>query len=267
MIKSINSVSIEPKYMTVSNKISENQPEVSSSIQTSIYNTKGTNIWFGSLAKAQNAIEADCIQLLRKIRENRYRKFAEDDIQTIINDLRKVQKPDEKQHVLEEVLKVEDETSGLKPDKKIIKQLISINSGRPEDERFAILEFAENELQNSTEPLKAFASLPKEKQDKMVKILQKINDINEQNLYKSDNTRNETVNSLYDLFRVLVYTEDDLSKNVIKNTDKYKIEQLKLLQNDLKYFENYKGYNNDIAKGKVTSTANRIYNYFLENII
>lgn len=267
MIKSINSVSTEPKYTTFSNKNSTKPQEVSCGIQTSIYNTRGANIWFGSLAKAQNVIEAECIQMLRKIRENRYRKFAEDDIQTIINDLRKVQNPNEKQHVLEEVLKVEDETSGLKPDKKIIKQLISINSGRPEDERFAILEFAENELQNATEPLKAFVNLPKEKQDKLVKILQKIDDINEQNLYKSDNTRNETVNSLYDLFRVLVYTEDDLSKNTIKNTDKYKIDQLKLLQNDLKYFENYNGYNNNISKEKVTTTANQIYNYFLENII
>ncbi len=101
----------------------------------------------------------------------------------------------------------------------------------------------------------------------MVKILNKINNINEPGLFKSDKARIETIDSLYDLFRVPVYAEEDLRHMSQTQADTYKLEQLHLLRDDVKFFQKDKYYSDDKTKSKVTSTAYQIYNYFLENVI
>lgn len=266
MINNVNLYSVQPRYCRLNNR-KQAEPQTYTPVQTSLYNTKGLNLSFGSIVKGQDFIEEECIRMLRKVRENRYRKFAEDDIKEIITELHSAQKPSEKQNILQEVLEVENEDNGSKPDKKMIKQLVHLIAGRPEAERFAILEFAENELKYTTEPLTAFNNIPRKKQDKLVKILNKINNINEPGLFKSDRARIETIDSLYDLFRVPVYAEEDLRHMSKTQADSYKLEQLHLLRDDVKFFQKDKYYSDEKTKSKVTSTAYQIYNYFLENVI
>lgn len=242
-------------------------PNYSINIETSIYNQKGLNVSFGCLAKGKDAVEESCIRLLRKVREGRRRKFAEDDIIEIVKDLRKIKKPKEKQNILEEILSIENENNGEKPDKNFIKQAIKLVTGKTESERYGILEFAQNDLKTTIKPLEAFSRLPEEKQNQLTKILKKIDDINEHKLFKSENEKNETVDSLYDLFRVALYADDDLSKMDISKADAYKISIIDLLNQDKKYFINLNGYSDPQAKSKVVSVTNNIFNYFLDNYI
>lgn len=235
-------------------------------IETSIYNQKGMNVPFGCLAKGKDAVEESCIRLLRKVREGRRRKFAEDDIMDIIKDLRGIRKKQDKQNILEEILTLENENDGSKPDKKVIKNVIKLITGKSEDERYGVLEYTMNDLRNSAEPLEAFAKLPKEKQDKLIKILSEINDVNEQKLFKSNEAKEETLDSLYDYFRVALYADDDLSRLDISKTDAYKIDKVDLLNQDRKYFKNLNTYASPQAKQKIITLTDKVLNYFLDNI-
>lgn len=260
--------SYNPNVFAVSSFSKKNSeaPNYNTNIETSIYNEKGLNVSFGCLAKGQDAVEETCIRLLRKVREGRRRKFAEDDIMEIINDLRGIGKKQDKQNILEEILTLEDENTGSKADKKVIKNVIKLISGKPEDERYGVLEYAMNDLKNGVEPLEAFANLPKEKQDKLIKILSKINDVNEKELFISEKAKDETLDSLYDYFRVVLYADDDLSRLDISKADAYKIDKVNLLNQDRKYFNNLNSYSSTSAKQKIITVTNKVLDYFLDNI-
>lgn len=231
-------------------------------IETSIYNTKGTNVYFGSLAKAQDAFEAECIQILRKVRNHRCRMFDEYDITEMLGSLKKEQNPENKTNVLKEIFCLECEEYGKKPDKNFLKRVLNLTAGRPEDDRFAILEFVQQELIYAKEPLAAFANLPKEKQDKLVKLLKDIDNVNTIN----SEAKYYNPESLYDTFRILVYAEDDLSKLKLADANAYKISTYHILKDDMEYFKNLT-YPDENTKKEVLSVAENIQTYFLQNIL
>lgn len=231
-------------------------------VETSIYNTKGANVYFGSLAKAQDAFEAECIQILRKVRNHRCRMFDEYDITEMLGSLRKEQNPANKTNVLKEIFCLESEEYAEKPDKNFLKRVLNLTAGRPEDERFAILEFAQYEFTSAKEPIAAFASLPKEKQDKLVKLLKDIDNVN------TINSESEYYNpeAMYDTFRTLVYAEDDLARIKGGEADTYKVNTYHTLKDDIEYFKNLT-YPDENIKQRVIPTVEKILNYFLENIL
>lgn len=267
MIQNIQSHPIQQRYYSRQPANKQTACNADKQVQTSIYNTKGLNIAFGSLAKGQNYIEEECIHLLRKVREGRCRKFAEDDISEIISDLRKNKNTSEQPNVLQEVLTVENSENGQKPDKHFIKKLVKLVADNPEDERFAILEFAENELKTSTSPLSEFSNIPPENKKKLAVILKEISNINEPELFKSENARNEILDSLYDRFKVAVYAHEDLKTLPTAQKDAYRIEKINLLKDDMKFFQNSNNYANNTSKTKTESVARQIYDYFLDNLI
>lgn len=234
--------------------------------ETSIYNTKGTNVYFGSLAKAQDAFEAECIQILRKVREHRCRKFDEFDITDMLGSLRKEQNPENKTNVLKEIFSLESEEYGKSPDRKFLKRVLNLTAGRPEDERFAILEFAQNELNIAAKPLEAFAALPVEKQDKLVKLLKDINDVNETGWHGEKISEYYNPESLYDTFRTVVYAEDDIAKLGTDAANTCKVETYHILKDDMEYYKN-STYTDENLKQRVISTAENIYKYFLEHVL
>lgn len=245
-----------PKYNVRFNQPKEKKEKTD--MQYSVYSNKGLNVYFGGLAKGLDIFEQECISILRKVRTGRMRKFTEDDITEILTSLRKSQKPDQKVETLQSILVLTDENKEL--NNKTIMQVAKVVSGRPDAERFAVLEYAENDLKNLYEPFTAFAKLPKENQDKLIKILSKISSVNDASLYKTEEARANTLDDLYNHFRILVFAHDDLNH-------KSKIEALKLLREDRKFFNNTDSYSDNNVKQKVISITDDIFNYFMEDII
>ena len=235
-------------------------------IDVSLYNQKGLAVPFCGLVKGADYIEENCINFLRKIRESRRRKFDEYDIKEMLDSLRKEQDSTNKEGILKEVFLIESEEAGKTPPKDFIKRTLKLTAGRPEGERFAILEFAQYELNNATKPLEAFSNLNVEKQNKLVKILKDINDINEMPYSNPMTSVEQNLDSVYDLFRVLVYAEDDLSKLSGSAADKYKIDTYHMLRDDMEFFNN-QSYPNEHIRNKVNATVKNIYEYFLDNIL
>lgn len=259
---------------TNSNKQKQSTTPSSENIQTSIYNQKGVQIPFCGIAKGIDEAENLCIKLLRgeriqKLTRSRGaspRKFDEYDIKEILTILKKTENPEDKPHIIEEVLQLENETNGIKPDKDIIKNVIKLISGKPEAERYGILEYTMNDLKNGVKPIEELSKLPEEKQNKLVKILKNISDINEHELFVSEKAKDETLDSLYDTFRIALYAEDDLSKLDISQANAYKLDKINILNQDRKYFNDLPNYSTQEAKEKIISVSNSILNYFLDNI-
>lgn len=247
-------------------QISDNKPQ-NNNIETSIYKQKGVNIPFCGLAKGADEIEDACIKTLRKVRENRCRKYTENDIQEVLTSLRQIKKPEEKQHVLEEILQIEDEESGRKLDKNFIKNIININANRPEQDRFAVLEFAQYELSNAAEPLTSFSKLKKEQQEKLIPILKAIDNIDSLKTFKNHQDRNDTISELYDTFRIPVYAHEDLARLGGSEANDYKTEYLKILYNEKNQMKEKDIFTNNYEKYKVSSITENIFNYFMENIL
>lgn len=266
-----------PNLNVYQNKVHNKQekPEFEKNIQTSLYNQKGLNVSFGCIAKGIDEAEEICIKMLRKARQPKLtngrgaapRKFDEDDIKEIISSLRKIENPDDKKHIIEEVLLIEDEANGLKPDKHIIKKLVKLVADKPELERFALLEYAENDLKTVIEPLNAFIRLPKEKQNGLINILKDITDVNEEKLFKTKNAKDETIDTLYEHFREVLYTDEQLALNPAKAKD-IKLQTVDLLTEDIKYFINGEDkYSDPTAQNKVVKVAHDVLNYFVSNYV
>ena len=238
----------------------------SSGIETSLYNTKGLNVYFGSLAKGADFIENQCIDILRTARDGVKRRFAENDIEDILVNLKPVKNPKEKPEILQQVLSLDGEFTDVIPDNKMFKNLVGLISEKPEQERYAILQFAENELQNATKPMETFMKLPYRIQNDLTKLLVKIDDANNSFLYKNDEARTSTVNALYDTFRVAMYAEQDMAGYDKIFRKSYKNKNLELLKSDFDFYNKLDGYKSDDAKRLVLNTVQDITDYFEKNI-
>lgn len=247
------------------NKKAVSQPN--RTVQTSIYNQKGLTIPFGCTIKGADEIEEGCIKLLRKVREFRRRKFGEDDIKDIIIDLRGVKNQDSRRDILEEVLTIEDESTGSVPNKGFIRKVIQLVSDKTQGERSAVLEYAQNEIKKVNNPLEIVMKLPKDAKDKWVQLLTAIDKVNEHKLFKSQEAQIDTIDSLYELARVPLYAYEDLSNLANKDANAYKVEAIGLLNHDKKWFYNLEGYANRHAKDEVMSVTNKVYNYFMNAFI
>ncbi len=258
----VNQVNLDKSFANY--KKLQNKPQQTkdypSGIQTSLYNTRGMNVYFGSLAKGVDFIENECIDILRSARNGRCRRFAENDIQDIVNSLKYVAQPENKPYILQELLMIGD--SGKLPDNKLFKRLVALTANRPENERFAILEFAANELENATKPMEVFSKLPFKTQNNLTDLLCKIDYVNDSGLYKSDEARALTVNSLYDTFRVPLYAHEDMDKLPREFRILPKKENLKILDDDLKFYEKQDVYKDEFSRQKVLYAVECIRDYF-----
>lgn len=237
-------------------------------VDVSLYDTKGISIPFCGLAKGADFVEESCIKMLRKVRESRFRKFDEYDISDMIKSLRKEDNSEDKVTLLKEVFCLESSEDGKLPDKNIIKNVLDVIAGRPQDERFAVLEFSQYEINNATRPMEAFCSLPKLTQDKLIDILKNIEKLCITNDMNSEQKTSvpKVLEALYDTFRVIVYAEDDLSKLKPAQINDYKVQTFHLLKDNVKYFENI-AYPNEKTKLTVKNIVEDINKYFIENIL
>ena len=233
-------------------------------LQTSLYMTKGVNVYFGGLAKGINLAEDKCIELLRGALDGQKRWFNENEIQNIVNTLRKVDDNEKKFDIVYEILELKNCELEKLPDGKFVNKLVNVLAARPEEEHFPILEFALNDLKKAVNPMDAFFKLPFDKQDSLTKILGKIDEINDKKLFKSSKARESTVDSLYDTFRVLLYGHEDLNKAA--GTAGFKSENIEILEGDRFYYENLKTYAGKKSKEKVMAVVDEMIQYFDKNI-
>lgn len=266
----INSVSVYKNSSGLGNvhrnNVTTNPEKQNNSIQKSIYNSKGTNIYFGCLAKGADIVENECIDLLRSARYGRYRRFDENDITEILSKLKVVKKPEDKKNILLETLELDEEYTGVFADNKFFKRVLGLVANKSEQERFAILEFAANELQNAVRPLETFAKLSDAKQQNLAKLLVNIDDVNRQTFFKDNDTRVRAINALYDTFRVPLYSHDDIANMNVFRVPSYKNKYRQILNDDMDYYRKQDGYADAAAKSKVISVVDNIINYFEKNV-
>ena len=265
-------VDYQNKVVTLQSTYCQNRvfPKFSSErqVEVSLYNNKGVSVPFCGITKGADFVEENCIRMIRKVRENRCRKFDESDIKDMIISLRKEKNADNKEGLLKEVFCLESCDDCKLPNKSIIKNVLNVIAGRPQDERFAVLEFSQYEINNATKPMEAFCSLPKAKQDKLIGILKNIESLNTTPVLgeKSGMLDSNVSDALYDSFRVLVYAEDDLSKLKPEQINDYKVKTFHLLKSDCEYFENLT-YPDKKSKLNVKNIVEGINKYFIENIL
>lgn len=232
--------------------------------QTSLYNTKGLQVYFKGLVRGVSVAEDLCISLLRNAKNGPYRRFSEDDIQNIITSLKKVEDSGSKIDITYEVLELDESRLDKLPDPKFINKLIKLLADKPQDDHFAILEFAQNDLQKSVKPMEAFFNLPEKKQDDLLVFLRKIDELNDNKFYKSNKAREAAVDSLYDTFKILLYGHEDFNK--IHSQTALKTENLEILNADKDYYKNLKNtYRDNKSKDKVISLVNEMTDYFKTN--
>ena len=240
--------------------------EKTTPVDVSLYKQSGLSVAFCGLVRGADYAEENCIRFLRKIRENRRRKFDEQDIKEMLGYLKREKEPDNKENVLREVFCLESESDVKLPSKDFLKRALKLITGRPEDERFAVLEFAQHELNCAVKPLEAFSNISEQKQNKLIKILKNINELNDIPYSAAEPALVVESESLYDLFRVLVYAEDDLAKLSKAEANTYKVDTYHLIKDDLEFFKK-QNYPNENIKKKVNTVTQNIYNYFMENIL
>ena len=242
--------------------VSSFEPE----IQTSLYNTKGANVYFGSLAKGADVMEEQCVKILRAARDGMKRRFAENDIEDVLRILKPVKNSEEKPEIIKQVLTLDGEFAEKIPDRDMFKNLVKLIAQRPEHERFAILQFAENELQNSTKPMEIFTKLPNNVQDDLTKLLVKIDDVNVSFFFKDDDALRATIDSLYDTFRVALYGHYDMANmNKVFKTS-YKNRNLEILKADRNFYDKSDGFKSESAKRFILNVVDEIIGYFEKNV-
>lgn len=235
-------------YSGSSKPVVSNINSSDNSVQTSIYNDKGVTLPFCGMFKSLNSVEESCAKFLRKQREGRCRKFSEFDINDIMISLRKEKNPNTMEKFLNDITEALD---GTDCDRNTYKRIINLTAGKSDDEQYVLLAFADHELKNASEPLKAFTELSAEKREKLVPFLQKI--------YTSEASE-ETTSALYDTFRTLVYAYEDMAKLNGAALNNYKVDTCKMLRENIEYFEKQPDKN-------AVSIAKEIYHYFTDNMI
>jgi len=224
-------------------------------IETSIYNQKGVTLPFCAGLKPLNICEENCAAMLRKVKEGTHQRFLHSDIKEILTFLRQEKEPKKMENLLGDLI---DALGDTEYDKNSFKRIVQLTAGKSDDEQFVILAFVDHELKYATEPLKAFCELPVEKRKALMPFLEKIT---------ASGASEDTEDALYDLFRTLVYADEDMSKLSGNALKKYKIDTLEMLKSDVDYFRKVCTYPDEQSKQKVVSTAIDIYHYFTDNMI
>ena len=242
------------------------QEEVSS-IEKSLYNTKGSNVYFCGMVKCLNQAEEVLADGLRAIKENGRKKFNEHDVRDIMEALRKNSKAEDKEEVLIMSKSLLDPDWGLEVDNKTFKRVVGALANRTEEERYAILEFAQYEARNATNPMNTFTKLPKETQDELTGFLHDIKELRYGDLFADNELDPEMGDGLYDLFKVAMYAHEDLPKLSAAQAKLYKQEQMEIIASDIEYLQKYDQYKTPEQKEKVVQFAKNIHEYFSKTFV
>lgn len=245
----VNKIGLNAQYLET--KASQSKPELPAQgevkeLEKSIYNSKGSNVYFCGLVRGLSQFEEVIADGFRSFMENGKRKFNEHDIRDIMDAVKKAKTPEEKRFMLDATAALLDVESKIKLDDKVVKNVMnSVDNAdvkkalkaieqRPEEECYAILDFANYEFRNATDPLTSFINLPKSTQDEMVLFLQKIKAVGDGSPMSTSELSVEASDNLYDLFKVVMYAHEDLPKLNPAERQKYLLEQLDVIGGDIR---------------------------------
>ena len=277
---------VELKTQQTEMKTCQNKPEISvknndePQIEKSIYNSKGSNVYFCGLVRGLSVAEEAIADNFRTFIENGRRKFNEHDIRDIMDIVKRGKTNEEKEFMFDVVNALLDPIEKQKVDEKVVRQVVNeidnvtlkrtllALEGKSEEGRWAIIDFADYEARHATNPMSTFIKLPKETQDELTVLLEKIRTVRyADNPMKDDDLTLEAGDSLYDLFKVVMYTHEDLPKLNPAERKTYLLEQLDIIGGDIRNWQKTDEIKSPEMREKVVGLTKDILYYFTDKFI
>lgn len=182
---------------------------------------------FKMWCKGENPIEQSFIGIVRKQRISHSRKFDEFDVAEFLTGLRKFKDVQEGIVAMKDLLYFAFHEADVSP--SLMKRIYTSISGRDEEQRFAIFEYAKFCQENGASGFDVMCTLPEETQNELVGILTKLNGME----CKDTNFEKMQENN-FSNFNILVYAYDDMRNSNGKLSDSYKIENFLMLHDAAK---------------------------------
>ncbi len=267
-------------------KACSSKPEFSASnnepvqVQKSIYNSKGSNVYFCGLVRGLSVAEEVIAEKFRTFVEYGRRRFNEHDIRDLMEHVKRAKTQEEKEFVFDAVNALLDPVEKYKLDDRVVRQVanevdndvlnrtLKVTEGRSEDAKWAILDFADYETRHATNPMQTFARLPKETQDELTGILEKLQKVRYAgNPMRGDDLSLEASDSLYDLFKVVMYAHEDLPKLNPAERQKYLLEQLDIIGGDIRHWQTTDEIESPELRQQVVNFSKDLLHYFTDKFI
>lgn len=182
---------------------------------------------FKMWCKGENWAEKSFVEMIRKQRVSHSRKFDEFDVAEFLAGLRKFKDAHEGISAFKDLLYFAFHEADT--DAPLMKKIYTSISGRDEDQRFAIFEYAKFCQDNGASGFDVMCTLPEDTQNELVSILTKINGIE-----CKDTNYEKMQENIFSNFNILVYAYDDMKNSNGKLSDSYKIENFLMLHDAAK---------------------------------
>ncbi len=253
------------------------QNNCSQTVDKSIYNSKGSSVYFCGLVRGLSRVEEDIANELRQFMVDGKRKFNEHSIRDFMEHIQKAKTTEDKKFMreaLDALLLDEENQMKYMSDGRVVRNVFNdyepkdLNKvlksfvDRSEEDKFALLDFAEYELRNATDPMTSFNNLPRKTQDDLLKLIHKVKDLHYGDMMADNGLDTEACDGLYDLFKVAMYAHEDLSKLSAVEAKLYKQEQLEIIRSDIDYWQKCDKFADEKQKQKTIAFAKDVLNYF-----
>ena len=139
--------------------------------------------------------------------------------------------------------------------------------GKSEEARSAILDFADYEIRHSTDPMTSFIQLPKETQDDLTSFLERIQGVRYGNPMRGEDLGLEAGDSLYDLFKVVMYAHEDLQKLNPAERQKYLLEQLDVIGGDIRHWQKTDEIQSPEQRRQIVNLSKDMLYYFTDKFV
>ncbi|MBE7710051.1 MAG: hypothetical protein E7Z93_06365 [Cyanobacteria bacterium SIG32] len=248
-------------------------------VEKSIYNSKGSNVYFCGMVRGLSYAEEVIADGFREFVANGRRKFNEHDIRDIMDIVKRGKTKEEKEFMLDAVNALLDpvEKNRLdggsvrivteEVDNKAIKKTLLAMEGKSEEARSAILDFADYEIRHSTDPMTSFIQLPKETQDDLTSFLERIQGVRYGNPMRGEDLGLEAGDSLYDLFKVVMYAHEDLQKLNPAERQKYLLEQLDVIGGDIRHWQKTDEIQSPEQRRQIVNLSKDMLYYFTDKFV
>lgn len=248
-------------------------------VEKSIYNSKGSNVYFCGMVRGLTHAEEIIAEGFREFVQYGKRKFNEHDIRDIMDIVKRGKTKEEKEFMLDAVNALLDPVTkervsgkivrdvAVEVDNKVIKKTLLAMEGKSEEAKCAILDFADYEIRHATDPMTSFVKLPKATQDELTGFLERIQSIRYGNPMRGEDLSLEAGDSLYDLFKVVMYAHEDLPKLSPADRQKYLLEQLEVIGSDIRAWQKNDEVQSPEQRQQIVNLAKDMLHYFTDKFV
>lgn len=182
---------------------------------------------FKMWCKGESWAEKSFVEMIRKQRVSHSRKFTEFDVADFLSGLRKFKDVHEGIAAFRDLLYFAFHETDT--DAPLMKKIYTLISGRDEEQRFAIFEYAKFCQDNGASGFDVMCTLPEDTQNELIGILTKLNGIE-----CKDTNYEKMQENIFSNFNILVYAYDDMRISNGRLSDSYKIENFLMLHDAAK---------------------------------